>query len=279
MTRAITRTTTLTVFVFVAAGLMPGCVGFSPLVWVESQESFALPAADTAELVIVTHNGLVEVGAAEGGERSIAVDVKKRAGGLTLADAHACMDALVIVKDQVGSTQKLGWKYDGIRQASWGAKVSFELTMPPEMALNAKSHNGRIVVGDLSGDCTLETHNGRIEARTTSRRFRAETHNGPIDVTAAPVEIRLVSHNGRIKADLDNPGDLAGIITTHNGDITARLGERASTNLTCRTHNGRVHFHGTMSELTASRTRVSGRIGESDAKLEMVSHNGSIDVR
>ena len=273
------RTTALAVVALLAAGLLPGCVGFSPLVWVESQEHLELSATELDALAVVTHNGRVEVGPAKGASDQITVEVTKRAGGLTLGDAQACMDALVITTDKEGSTQKLGWEYEGIRHASWGAQVSFEITMPPELTLKAKSHNGRIEASGLNGDCDLETHNGRIEARTTSKRFYAETHNGRINVTAAPVEIHLLSHNGGITAELDCPGDLSGVITTHNGGISVQLGERAKTNLTCRTHNGRVRYHGTMSELTASRTRLSGRIGESDATLEIVTHNGSIDVR
>ena len=262
-----------------AVGLLSGCVGLSPVVWIESQENLELPAADVETLAVLTHNGRVKVGPAKGDADQIAVEVTKRAGGLTLGDAQACMDALVITTDKQGLTQKLGWKYDGIRRANWGAQVSFEITMPPDLALQAASHNGRIEVTDLRGDCKLETHNGRIQAHTTSERFSAETHNGRINISAAPIQIRLVSHNGEITADLASPGDLSGIITTHNGGINVRLGDQAKTNLTCCTHNGRVRYHGTMSELTASRTRLTGRIGESDATLEIVTHNGSIDVR
>ena len=279
MTHARTRTMGLAAVVALAVGLLPGCVSFSPLVWTESQEFHQISTAGVETLAVLTHNGRVEVTAAKEGSDIITVTVNKRAGGLTLADAQACMDALTITKDRDGSTQKLGWKYDGIRRANWGAQVSFQIPMPPDLALHATSHNGRIEVSGLRGDCTLETHNGRIEAHTTSKRFSAKTHNGRINVSAAPIEIHLVSHNGGITADLASPGDLSGIITTHNGGINVRLSDLAKTNLTCCTHNGRVRYHGTMSELTVSRTRLSGRIGESDATLDIVTHNGSIDVR
>lgn len=40
-----------------AVGLLPGCVGLSPIVWVESQENLELPAADVETLAVLTHNG------------------------------------------------------------------------------------------------------------------------------------------------------------------------------------------------------------------------------
>jgi hypothetical protein len=264
--------------VCVAVGaLLPGCPADPIPIWVESQEHIELSAADVDKLVAVTHNGRIVVAAKDGSE-TIIVDAKKRAGGWTEAQAAECMEALEIITEKAGRVQKLGWKLDRPKPNNWSVEVAFEVTVPPRLAVSAKSHNGRIEVTGVRGDCELETHNGGVTARTESKELLAETHNGAIKAASPASRVSLVTHNGPVEADLNAEGDLAGTVRTHNGRIALQLGERAATNLKCSTYNGSIRCSRDLKEATVTRSYVTGKIGESAAALELKTHNGSITV-
>lgn len=256
-----------------------GCTQCGPVVWIESKETLRLPAEGLDTLSAVTHNGGITVTGAEDPSGEIVVQVNKRAGGLTLADAQACMDALRITTDKQGATQKLDWRYEGLERSSWSADVAFDVTLPTRLAVAALSHNGRIKATGVAGDCTLETHNGHIDLEAMSKRISAKTHNGRVQVKAAPADVQLTSHNGSITARLDSAGDLAGAILTHNGSISLALADQTATNLSCRTYNGSLTCKRTLSDVTVDRSSLTGRLGQTEAKLDVETHNGSIEVR
>ncbi len=254
-----------------------GMAGCRPKVWVESQEQIIVPLASIEKLSVLTHNGHIVV-KADPASNEIKIEVSKRAGGETLEDAEACMDALQILSEMEGNTHSLKWKYEPKKKGDWAVAVSFDITAPPSLATLLETHNGRIEVLSMAGDADLTTHNGAISAETSANRLSAKTHNGKITASANPSEVRLESHNGGIIASLDAPGEIAGRITTHNGRIEVTLGEASATNLNCSTHNGSVRCARKLDELEARRSHLRGRLGNAEAVLEIESHNGSIRV-
>ncbi|MCP4249695.1 MAG: DUF4097 domain-containing protein [bacterium] len=262
-----------------AAAALPAAVGCAPRVWVESQQRIELSAADIDTLAAVTHNGRVTVVATDNADSDlIVVEAAKRAGARTEEEAQACMDALTITTDVADRTQKLGWKLDRPKPPSWQVQVAFEVTVPPRLAVDAKSHNGRIEVRGVKGDCRVETHNGAISVQSTGRIVEAETHNGKINVRAAASQVALLTHNGSIDARLQADGDLGGSVTTHNGQIHLRLGDRTATRLACSTYNGRIHCRRELDDATINRRHLRGRVGDADAELTAQTHNGSITI-
>ena len=259
-------------------GALPAQAGGKPKVWVEAQERIELSADGVDRLEVVTHNGGIAVIAEEGSDQIIVV-AKKRAGAPDEGQAQECMDALAITTEKSGRTQKLGRKLDRPKPSEWSFQVSFDVTVPPRLAVSAETHNGGIKVTGIHGDCRLETHNGGITTRTESREMDIETHNGGVTVTAPAGEVSIVTHNGGIAATLDAPGDLNGKIITHNGGVEVQFGERTATNLTCSTHNGRIRCSRDLMDITRKRNRLAGRLGESEARLGIETHNGSITIR
>jgi DUF4097 and DUF4098 domain-containing protein YvlB len=131
----------------------------------------------------------------------------------------------------------------------------------------------------VAGDCKVQTHNGRISVEARSKSISATSHNGRLEVEGAPAEVHLLTHNGAITANLQSPGDLDGSIITHNGGVGLTLGEQTTTKLSCRTHNGRLTCKRDLSDVTVHRSRLSGRLGDTEATLKVGTHNGAIDVR
>ena len=257
----------------------PLVCGCTPLVWVDAEELIELSASDVDTLSAITHNGRIVVTAAEDDGSPIVVRASKRAGAGSQRQAQACMDALQLTTDKSGGTQNLGWKLTRIKPADWSVTVSFDVTVPPRLAVAAHTHNGSVEVTGIRGQCDLETHNGRITARTESPRLAAESHNGRLEIDTPAPQIELLTHNGAIHASLTAAGDLTGTVTTHNGGIDLQLGEKAATNLACSTHNGSINCSRTMSEVTTKRSRLTGRLGDSDASLMVETHNGSISIK
>lgn len=254
-----------------------GCVAW-PAVWVEETADFSVPAADVTELNIRTHNGRVEVNG-EADREEIVVEVTKKAGGLTVTSAQACLDAIEIVSDSGSAGRhRLGWRWQGIRAPDWRARVSFSINAPTRLAVDVETHNGGIVVEGIDGECDLDTHNGSVSAVCGAEPLRAHTHNGSIHATTAAEEIVLTSHNGRIEVDAAQSKLLGGRVVTHNGRIRLRVNEETGADISCITHNGRITSEVPLRVTLMRRGRARGTLGDGGPDLHIETHNGSIRI-
>jgi len=261
-----------------AAILPPAWAGCGPSVWVDARERFDLSADGVDTLAVRTHNGAITVSAGEAGTDRIVVEAAKRAGGRDETQARACLDALRITTEKTGSTQNVGWSLAEARRSDWGVQVAFEITVPPRLAVRARSHNGRVTATGVGGDCDLGTHNGAVVARTDSPKLLVETHNGPVTVESPASQVRLCTHNGVIRARLVAAGELAGLISSHNGAVGLHLGPRTVTHLDCSTRNGSLRCSRELAGMTVGKGGLSGRLGEGQARLTVSTHNGSVRI-
>ena len=272
-----------------------GCVYHGPLVWTETTEEMTLPVAGTDTLQVETHNGRVTF---EGKESAsdLHVLVKKRAGGGSLADAEACMEAIDVFARQAGSTRQLGWRWKTLRRPHWASRISFEVDLPRDFnskvtthngtvrlsglagRCQARTHNGEVHARGLRGDCRLVTHNGRVEAQDFVGDAYLETHNGAVVAAGRSGSVTLITHNGPIQADLRASESLGGSITTHNGSVKVILGPSTNTVLRCRTHHGTLNATVPLQDATVKRSVLQGRVGTGGDLLEVSTHNGSVTV-
>jgi len=256
-----------------------GCWNWGgPHVWVEASEELTFDPAGVAAVEAKTHNGFIHFdGQPSGG--SAVVRVTKKAGGLTQGDADEAMQAIVVFVERTGETQRVGWKWKGVRKPSWQADVSFDITAPGQVNLEAETHNGRLQVAGLVGDLRAVTHNGRMEIASRGGKLRAETHNGRITADYEGSDISLSTHNGEVTVDLSRCGSVSGDITTHNGGVEIAVGAKTSADLRCETHNGRVTSDAPITLGSASRTQLAGSLGAGGSRLSVVTHNGGIKVK
>lgn len=294
-----------------------GCCWYSsnPKVWVEEEDQLSLPVAGIEEFEVNTYNGYVTVEADEG-TGGIEVLVKKRAGGKDHLDARECMENIKLVTDQIGSIQQLGWDWaidrDEAGKRGWGACISFEVRLPPDLVVRAQSYNGDVAVsgvladarlksynGDLrvsghEGDLEVNTYNGRIEVVGNKGTLKAysynqdvtitgqegdlgcESYNGDLDIEALAEKVRLSSYNGDITARLGSVPALEGKTYTYNGDIRLKVAGEPSTRFCFKTYNGSIHTEKPMKISMKDRRRVIAESGSGDATLEMESYNGSL---
>ena len=255
-----------------------GCGG--TCIWTEKQtEQISLHAAPLRSLDVKTHNGAITFEAQPAGSTDAFVEVTKRTGGFTRADAENAMASLEVFAEPSGDGTKLGYRWKGLKAGSWSAQVSFDIKAPGQLDFSAESHNGAIKAGGVAGNVEVLTHNGSVNVDAEGGILRAETHNGPVHVAYSGASIIVTSHNGGISADLTRCAAVNGSLTTHNGSIDMIVGDSLSTRLECRTHNGSIVTTVPMNSLETHARRVVGTLGNGEGQLEVTTHNGAVKVK
>ncbi len=251
-----------------------------PAVWTESTAEIAFDPKGLTAMEVRTHNGKIDFSGQPSGTSSGIATVQKRARGLTLADAEAAMEAIDVYSERsADGVQRLGWRWKGVKNFNWQAQVSFSISAPGDLRLDAESHNGAVSAAGVVGEVRIVTHNGKVSVASQEGALRAVTHNGRIDVDYAGPKITLVTHNGEINADLSGCGSVGGDITTHNGAVEIAVGASTSASLHAATDNGRISFDAPITSSSVERTRLEGVLGEGGDRLDIVTHNGSIQIK
>ncbi len=257
-----------------------GCTLAGPKVWIEQTQELRFPTAGLTALEVRTHNGAINFENQAEPQDEATVTVTKKAGGLTRDQAEKAMQAIdVYSQRKPDGTQRLGWKWSGVKQAGWQATVSFEIRAPGNLRFDGETHNGAVRAEEVSGNVRAVAHNGRIEVTSQGDKLYAETHNGTIAVTYAGPDIKLITHNGTIDVDLGRCGAVSGTIETHNGKVNLVVGKTTSADLNCETHNGRIHCDAPLQDSKLSRRRLTGRLGSGGGRLEISTHNGSVRIK
>lgn len=275
--------------VSLASLLTTGCIiiangmygwGCSPSVWKEETEEVPIDPNGLSAVEVRTHNGAIDFTGQPAGAGSASVTVRKKAGGSTLADAEAAMAALdIYVERSTEGMQRIGWRWKGVRESTWQADVSFAISGPGNLRLDAETHNGRVNASGVVGDVRIVTHNGRVKVESRDGELRAETHNGEIDAEYGGSQLTLVTHNGEINADLSRCGPVHGEISTHNGAVELSVGADTSADLVAETDNGHITFDAPLTVGSATKTRLKGKLGVGGERLGVMTHNGSIRIK
>lgn len=168
--------------------------------------------------------------------------------------------------DLYGDTLRIGQRKKRIRVgfpflARPKVSIDYELRVPPSVALDLKTVNGRITTRGVEGSTELVTINGVIDAEVAGKNeMTASAINGRIratflrDFTGA----RLKTVNGRVEARLPSSASFTCNLSQVNGDF------EASFPLSIHSHPG-------------SR-RVSGEVNGGQYELHIVTVNGDVDV-
>lgn len=251
-------------------------------VWVEEVRELRLEAAQLKSLSLSTENGEVQVYPAVTSDHSIEIKATVRVGGADEDQAEANLTELEIydqAADKDDQQRLVAWRWRK-KPASPQAVVSFEVHLPPTLALVTHTKNGAIHVEGVQGACELETHNGAITVDDASlATLRAKSHNGAIRLRTPAEDLKVETHNGAISAELTSPLELGGYLRTHNGEVRLQVSTDASAQLDCQTHNGAVTVRGlTLADQQSGRKHLSGRLGMGGPKLSATTHNGEVVV-
>ncbi len=158
--------------------------------------------------------------------------------------------------------------------------VQFEIVLPEDVRLVARTVNGSVKTGTLGADVEAATVNGSIE--TASRGdVAAKTVNGSVRAEAAGT-VRAATVNGSIsarmgRADWDGTLDLG----TTNGSITLELPDDFSATVRAEVQTGSIKsdFPLRVRRTGYTGAEAEGQIGDGGRLLNLEVLNGSIKLR
>jgi len=249
-----------------------------------SDENRELPTVGTRKVEIKTDNGYVQVRPASEGDESITVRAIIRATANNAAEAQECLQSVEITTPVVGadeSTQQISWAWrEPHPRPSWDVNVSFEVKMPPHLALDVSTTNGQIDVVGITGDCQVHTENGSVRAVAGTHKLKAESTNGTITVDTPADEVKLITTNGRVRGVLSNESQIAGSIHTENGSIELEIATTAAADIECRTANGRIRNKLQLDDVEKNgQSRLTGKLSGGGETLKIEAQNGTIELK
>lgn len=219
------------------------------------------PAAGIARIQVSEVSGSITVEATPGNEISL------------LASAEGDLDVQKGVENDglfetslVGDTLRIGRKEEGKKGFNfiWGdddIEIDYVLKVPPTVALD------------------VSTVNGRIATRGTEGATEASTVNGTIDIeTAGTHELQATTVNGRVKAKFTKAFSGARFKSV-NGGVEAALPTNASFTVDLSQVNGdfEASFPLSIHSNPGSR-RVSGEVNGGQHELKIVTVNGDVEL-
>ena len=129
------------------------------------------------------------------------------------------------------------WSFFG---RTGSADVTYLITLPPSVALEAETVNGRLTATNRTGDLVLSTVNGGV---------RVDGHDGPLKVNTV---------NGSVEVSFAGPMRQASLETV-NGSVTVTCARESSIRCALQTTNGRIQSQ--FPEVT-----VEGKWGPKEAR-------------
>lgn len=164
------------------------------------------------------------------------------------------------------------------------ARVNVEFTVMVPEGVNLselKTVNGDVDVAGRYGRAEVGTTNGSVSVRDASGEFEARTTNGEVRFSRFEGRLEAGTTNGDIELEAVTLKDGLAAETT-NGSITLALAGPGSLNadLRARTTNGHitVDFPITLQNLSRSKRRVEGKIGQGGPQISLGTTNGSITL-
>ena len=282
--------------VVVLAGLI-GISGCIPLVKFERTQELSGPIVAGALLTATTHNGAIRV---TGGDVSeCKVIAKITTGADTQENAKKLSDLVEVrLETNAGGTVVVIDKPKNLTNKY--VAVELTITLPSNVSLKLKTHNGEVKAVNIKGNVEAHTHNGSVNAKDVGGDGFMTTHNGSISCSGVKGKLKLQTHNGKVRCDgvagdVDvrthngsakvaysetAGGVINGHMETHNGSVELKAPAELSVKLEARTHNGSVHTSLPVTVVgEVKKNHLKGTIGAGEGKLFLKTHNGSINIK
>jgi hypothetical protein len=165
-----------------------------------------------------------------------------------------------------GDTLTIGQKRNRVRVSfpffhRNNVRIDYSLRVPPTVALDLKTVNGRIATRGIEGETELVTVNGQIDAEVAgAKEMSARAVNGRIRATFVRdfTGANLKTVNGRVTAILPASASFSCNLSQVNGDF------EASFPLSIHSHPG--------------NRRVSGEVNGGRYRLHITTVNGDVEV-
>lgn len=237
---------------------------------------FTVPIPESGKCLIRSENGAISVVA--GAVSEIEVEAAITARAATVEQAEALLEQISIDRTETDDAAEI---VANIPRGVLGG-VSFNVTVPFEMALNLETTNGALEVTGVSGDVKCNTSNGTARVIDCIGTVDVKTSNGKVVLESESLaNVRARTSNGsvQLKGNLV-PGSHE--IHTSNGSIQVELVGTPVT-ITATTSNGSMTADGQKlrkgEAVTLGLANDSGDSSDTAmAKLSLRTSNGSIKI-
>jgi DUF4097 and DUF4098 domain-containing protein YvlB len=262
------------------------------------EKRFAVSSAEPVDLKIQTFDGAIAVHSWDRDE--VLVEIERR------GPDQASAEALVVNQTQEGNRITVEApsgrnQRNVITFGSWVSQsVSFTVTAPRRLKLEARTGDGTIEARDLEGTIDMSSGDGRVDASNVGGQVKAHTGDGSIHIAQAAGGVDADSGDGsieiagrleqltvrtgdgsvRVEASDGSTMKSDWRITTGDGRIALRLPSDFNAAVDASTGDGSVRVEGvsTAKGSKSERRRVVGQLGSGGATLRLRSGDGSIDV-
>ena len=244
----------------------------------EAKVSQSFSVDPDVQVTVTTYNGVIEI--RTGGDDQVQVDVTKRGGGDTDAQAKNDLDNIQLSLSQAGGVVKLIATHRG--QIPSNSAASFRVTVPAGAKLTLSLDNGTVNVGGVKGGATITASNGDITVRGVEEGLiSAKTTNGNVTLEGREVSSLVASSsNGSVSFEGSlAESNAANRIDVGNGGATLKLPSDAQFGIDALTSNGALTSDFTF-QGDATPKSVKGTIGASPAfGIVIRVKNGDISIK
>ena len=248
----------------------------------------------TAEVTLITFDGSIEIQSWDRSE--VAVTIERRA-----ANEEALRSLRVDATHEGNRIRIEVIKPEGF-DLGMSPSASLKVSLPRTSDVEARSGDGSIRIGDVSGRITLRSGDGSIKG--TALRGELAAHTGDGSIALEGISGRVTVHTGdgsvsldgvmqavnartgdgsiRIRALPESSAVEDWTVTTGDGGMTVELPERFSAEVDARTGDGRISVEGlqvTVTDGVSERDQLRGRLGSGGRTLRLRTGDGSIRLR
>ncbi len=232
------------------------------------------------EVIVLTYNGGIRVGTWDKNE--VRIEARKCAGGRDADEARELLEQTEIQIEERGNSVRISAeppRSHGIVDSL--VKVSFEILVPSDAQLRARTKNGGIAVRGLSNRTRLETKNGSVTAQDVTGPMELETKNGSIKASDVQDSLRARTSSGSIRVAIDGTDLGDGVrLETKNGSIGLRLDSNVAASISARSRNGSVTslLEGKVKLKKSSRHSLALDVNGAGPWIDLENSNGSIRI-
>lgn len=126
--------------------------------------------------------------------------------------------------------------------------------------IDARTQSGSFEILRCQGDITLRGSSGDVVIRETSGSIEAKTSSGDVEIRVTPVDSREY------------------VVTTASGDVDFSYFPGVGYSLLIRTANGEISASLPIEISTINRTTLKGQVGQGDARVQIETASGDIDI-
>jgi hypothetical protein len=161
------------------------------------------------------------------------------------------------------------------RDYSQNVSINYELDVPADTRLKAKSGSGNVTAGGLNGSLDLSTGSGNVKASGVGGELHAESGSGNIDIDSLRAGAQVHTGSGNIQAL-----GIGGAVKAKTGSGNVRVEQSASGDVDAETGSGEIILSGVRGSLRAHTG--SGGIdagGDPSGMWSLHAGSGNVKVR